>query len=314
MTTCSRFLICALATTAGGCGDGGTSLGTADLAALPDLVTADLAAAPDLGTADLAALPDLVTADLAKAPDLATADVAAAPDLAAADLAAADLAAAPDLGASDLASRSDGGAIACGYVTIATQADLNAALSCTSMTTLAIAMNNVVPIVSLPMLASVGDVYLQKTTGIARLDLTALQTVSGNFSVSHDVNLQTINAPQVTSIGKFLYFDHNTALRDVHFGSLTKIGGYLYADSNLMLQSLDLGSLVTVDYYIYVTNNTALAQVSIGALAHVNNISGSNSPIYIANNSAWCAPSAQFWAAKLAGMAPMPYLKGNLCP
>jgi hypothetical protein len=88
---------------------------------------------------------------------------------------------------------------------------------------------------SVPVLATVGGLYVQFTTALTSLSLPALTSVSGILQVYDNAALTNVSLPALTSVSGDFQVTENTALTSMSLPVLTTVGGVFRVENSFAL-------------------------------------------------------------------------------
>ena len=134
-----------------------------------------------------------------------------------------------------------------GNIVIETEADLQDALFCESIT---------------------GDLKIDRQDWISTLDFPYLESVGGKLILSWNIHPSAIEMTNLTTVGGQLQINNSDALLAIDMPSLTTVGGDLKIFVNDVLPTLEgLSGLAEVDGGLSIDHNDCLSQADAEAFA-----------------------------------------------
>ena len=94
-----------------------------------------------------------------------------------------------------------------------------------------------------------------------------VSSLTGDFTVSNNLNLTIVSAASLTSVGGSVNASGNTAATIVNLGALTTVVGGVNASGNTAATVVGLGALTTSGGSVNASGNTAATIVDLGSLA-----------------------------------------------
>ena len=117
------------------------------------------------------------------------------------------------------------------------------------------------------------NVYIQNTTGLTTVDLSAFSSVV-NLFITENSNLATINLNSLTTIYDTFVIKDNNALKTLSFPALTRtpssIDEQFIIENNPILTSISFPALVNIFGEFEINNNDFLTSISFPVLVNIS--------------------------------------------